>query len=51
MQWPKWTVSHMLSLSSMEKVMNYYRVLNLADNLNDEVRGVIFSFMLRNKQG
>ncbi|XP_008232946.1 PREDICTED: E3 ubiquitin-protein ligase MBR2-like isoform X2 [Prunus mume] len=36
MQWPKWTVSHMLSLSSMEKVMNYYRVLNLADNLNDE---------------
>ncbi|XP_021807955.1 uncharacterized protein LOC110751758 isoform X2 [Prunus avium] len=36
MQWPKWTVSHMLSLSSMEQVMNYYRVLNLADNLNDE---------------
>ncbi|XP_008232938.1 PREDICTED: E3 ubiquitin-protein ligase MBR1-like isoform X1 [Prunus mume] len=36
MQWPKWTVSHMLSLSSMEKVMNYYRVLNLADNLKDE---------------
>ncbi|PQQ17615.1 E3 ubiquitin-protein ligase MBR1-like isoform X1 [Prunus yedoensis var. nudiflora] len=36
MQWPKFTVSHMLSLSSMEKVMNYYRVLNLADDLNDE---------------
>ncbi|XP_062000665.1 probable E3 ubiquitin-protein ligase ZFP1 [Rosa rugosa] len=35
-QRPMWTVSHMMTLSPMEKVISYYRASKVADNLNDE---------------
>ncbi|KAL6126254.1 hypothetical protein ACLB2K_074305 [Fragaria x ananassa] len=50
--WPMWTVSHMMTFSSLAKVVSHYRALKLADHLNDkDLRSFLDEQLCKEKAG